>query len=237
MGQPDWMPDKWQVYQEFQNVVFCHYPLDTEVLRPHVPQELPLDAFEGKAYVSLVGLLLRDCHLRWNKLFPLNFQQLNVRTYVTIDGKPGVYFLSMDANSWLMTTVGRVFYDMAYYHAQASSKQDGEWTTYRYQRKGADPNPPRFDVRFRPTGEPFEAQPGSLEQFLAERYWMYQVDKDGSIYAGELFHPHWKMRKAEAIVEHNSMTAPYGFALPEEEMVAYFSKGVPTVSKKIVKVP
>ena len=48
----------------------------------------------------------------------LNFLEINVRTYVHLDGEgPGVFFLSLEASSWLAVKAARFGWGLPYFHA------------------------------------------------------------------------------------------------------------------------
>jgi uncharacterized protein len=53
-----------------------------------------------------------------------------------------------------------------------------------------------FSARYRPTGETFHAQPGSLEWFLTERYRLFAADA-----RAEMHHDRWLLSPAEAEIE------------------------------------
>ncbi len=60
-------------------------------------------------------------------------------------------------------------------------------------------------MRYRPIGEIFHPQPGTLEHFLTERYCLYAVDAKGKITRGEIQHAPWPLQPAEAEFRENSM--------------------------------
>ena len=45
---------KHSLSQEWRNLTFMHWEVDLEKLRPHVPEGLEIDTFEGKAYIGVV---------------------------------------------------------------------------------------------------------------------------------------------------------------------------------------
>src|SRR5436309_10836117 len=129
-----------------------------------------------------------------------SFLQLNVRTYVTAGGKPGIWFFSLDASSRLAVEAARRTYKLPYFHARMSAEPQGEWIEYESARVGHV-----FSARYRPSGEVFDAAPGSLEEFLAERYCLYTVDERGRLYRAEIHHAPWPLQPAEAAIALNTM--------------------------------
>ncbi len=81
-----------------------------------------------------------------------------------------------------------------------------------------------FEGRYRPAGEFFEAQPGTLAHFLTERYCLYSAASEGRIYRGEIHHPPWLLQPAEAQFSRNSMAEAAGLILPAEPPLLHFAK-------------
>jgi uncharacterized protein len=131
-----------------------------------------------------------------------SFAELNVRTYVTAEGKPGIWFFSLDAANRLLVEAARRNYKLPYFHARMSSERRGESVDYVCDRAGEPGR--RFRARYRPTGEVFNAEPGSLEWFLTERYCLYAADR-GRLHRAEIQHALWPLQPAEARVETNTM--------------------------------
>jgi uncharacterized protein YqjF (DUF2071 family) len=76
-----------------------------------------------------------------------------------------------------------------------------------------------FSGSFRGTGPLFRAEPGSLEEFLTERYCLYTEDGDRG-YRADIHHPPWDLQRGEATVDLNTM-APV--ALGDDEPHVLFS--------------
>ena len=151
----------------------------------------------------------RITNLRARGLLPLprvsSFLELNVRTYVRApDGKPGVWFFSLDAASRLAVEAARRAYKLPYFHARMSATSDGEWIAYECARI-AEPGRV-FSGRYRPTGPAATADPGSLESFLIERYCLYTTDRRKRLYRAEIHHPPWPLQPAEAEIELASIS-------------------------------
>jgi uncharacterized protein YqjF (DUF2071 family) len=133
------------------------------------------------------------------------FPELNVRTYVTADEKPGIWFFSLDAASRLAVEGARRSYKLPYFHARMSAQRSGERVAYAAER--ADASGRRFDATYRPIGEMFNAEVGSLEWFLTERYCLYAVDR-GRLHRAEIHHPPWPLQEAEVDLRANTMPPP-----------------------------
>jgi uncharacterized protein len=122
-----------------------------------------------------------------------------VRTYVTVDGRPGVWFLSLDATSRAAVEAARRLWRLPYLHARIELARDGEWVRYRCERAGR-----AFAAAYRGNGERVDAEPGSLEWFLVERYCLYAA-RGPRLYRGEIHHRLWDLQRAEARVERNTI--------------------------------
>jgi hypothetical protein len=212
--------------QEWHDLLFMHWHVDPQQMRPLVPASLELDTFDGSAWVGVVPFRMSGVRYRWMPPAPgaSAFPELNVRTYVTKDGKPGVWFFSLDAASALAVWAARRWFHLPYFRAQfALSKSEEGTIDYRSRRthRGA----PSADLRvsYRPTGEVFHAQPGSLEYFLAERYCLYAFDGQ-QIFRGEIDHQPWPLQPAEAQIKLNTMAAASAIALPNEKPLLHFAR-------------
>ena len=97
------------------------------ILRSLVPSVLSLDAFNEQYWVAITPFRMSGVHARWTPSLPAvsAFPELNVRTYVTFGGRPGVYFFSLDASHLSAVWGARVFYRLPYWHAAMKVKGRG----------------------------------------------------------------------------------------------------------------
>jgi uncharacterized protein len=147
------------------------------------------------------------------------FPELNVRTYVTAGGKPGIYFLSLDAGREWAVAAARRFYNLPYYRARMVMR--GRASIEFASERVGDVAPPRsFQARYRPAGEPFVAAAGTLEYFLAERYCLYTADR-GRILRAEAHHLPWWIQPARAELDENTMVPPPVELPPQEPLLHY----------------
>src|SRR5947207_7616312 len=89
----------WIMTQTWDNLLFAHWPISPDAMRQVVPPALELDTYDGKAWLGIVPFEITDFRPRSFPGIPglSTFPEINVRTYVTLGGKPGVYFFSLDA--------------------------------------------------------------------------------------------------------------------------------------------
>jgi len=199
--------EPWVMAQTWQDLLFAHWQLPASVVRANVPGELPLDEFEGSAWVGVTPFRLTGLRARW--MYPLPglsaFPELNVRTYVTLGGKPGIYFFSLDAGSALAVMAARRFYRLPYFWSEMSARSQGDEIEYRSRRRGNAGA--RFAARYRPEGPELRTRPGTLEHFLTERYCLYAID-EGVVLRADIHHPPWPLQAAAATLHENTMSPP-----------------------------
>lgn len=194
----------------WHDLTFLHWPVPVSSLRPLVPSELEIDTFEGEAFVGLVPFTMTNVRPWWAPPLPgsNNFHETNVRTYVHRDGRdPGVWFFSLDAASFWAVLAARWIWHLPYHHARMSlDKRDGH-VRYDSTRKWPAPRPGTCHVEVRPHGEPRAAEVGSLEHFLAERYLLYAMHRDGSLRRGAVHHEPYPLQRAEVLACEESLIA------------------------------
>jgi uncharacterized protein YqjF (DUF2071 family) len=223
-----WPPPSspWFMAQSWEDLLFAHWPLPPEELREVVPRELPIDTFDGSAFIGVTPFRVSALRLRGLPQLPRvsSFPETNVRTYVTVDGKPGIHFLSLDAASSLAVAAARRAYRLPYFRARMSVSKAGDWIEYASERISPDGPAARLRVRYRPAGETFRAKPGSVESFLAERYCLYTLDEARQVRRADIHHPPWPLQPAAAEIERNTMAAAYGLDLPSRDPLLHFAR-------------
>jgi uncharacterized protein YqjF (DUF2071 family) len=205
--------------QTWDNLLFAHWSVDPELVRPHVPEGITLDVHDGKAWIGITPFALRGLRPRGIPPAPYlsDFYELNVRTYVSRDGKPGIWFFSLDASSRAAVLAARQSYRLPYFYARMARRSDGDIFEHRSSRDGA-----RFTGRYWPLGEVAPAEPGTLEYFLTERYCLYSHDGE-RLYRADIHHPPWPLQRAGGEILQNTMPPP-GLEVPDEEPLLHFSR-------------
>jgi uncharacterized protein YqjF (DUF2071 family) len=208
--------DAWIMAQTWDHLLFAHWAVDDL----DVPAGLELDRFDGKAWLGITPFGISGLRLRGTIPLPLasTFLELNVRTYVTAGGKPGIWFFSLDAESRGAVEVARRWYRLPYHQARMQAERRGELVDYSSARQEAE-RPYVFEGRYRPTGPVKQARPGSLEHFLSERYCLY-AEHAGRLHRAEIHHPPWPLQRAEAELELNTMP-PDGVELAGEPLLHF----------------
>ena len=216
------LPDRpWLMGQTWESLLFAHWRVEPERLARVVPPQLPLDVRDGAAWIGVTPFLVRSLRLHGTPPVPLasSFPEVNVRTYVTVGGKPGIHFLSLDAASRLAVLSARRAYRLPYFFARMSVDRSGDEVRYASERASRDGEPAELRVHYGPAGGRFEAVPGSLEWFLAERYCLYTLDERQRVHRADIHHPPWPLQPAQARFEANTMASPFGLALEGDPLL------------------
>lgn len=218
----------WIMRQTWYDLLFAHWPIDADRLAELLPPPLEPDTFHAQAWIGVVPFAMRGVRFRFLPPLPSAgaFLELNVRTYVTCGGRPGVYFFSLDAESRLAIAGARSLFRLPYRHARMQLERSAgvcDFTSRRIERGWP---PAEFAARYRASGPAFHSAPGSLEEFLTERYCLYVVDR-GRVLRAEVHHARWPLQEAEVEIERNTMTDSLGLAL-EGPPLAHLAREVET---------
>jgi uncharacterized protein YqjF (DUF2071 family) len=214
----------------WRELLFAHWALDFESadrIRALVPPGLELDRFEGRCYVGAVPFLMEKTTPRLVPPIPglHAFPELNLRTYVTAGGKPGVWFFSLDAGSKLAVRMARRFFHLSYFDAKFQVEV-GDKISYRAVRTHGGAAPAAFDAVYRPMGEPYRSQAGSLEHWLTARYCLYSADAAGTIFRGDIDHEPWPLQRAEAEIRVNTLGDWLGIPMRGEPETLHFARSL-----------
>ncbi|WP_121821361.1 YqjF family protein [Halostella salina] len=197
---------------QWRDLLFAHYPVAPDWLRPHLPDAATLDTYDGQAWLGVVALTMTDVRPSFAP-FGRTFPQVNLRTYVTIDGDPGVYFLSMDADERLGVTAARRTLGVPYYLADASVRRRGAEVTFESERVQAGEPDARFRATYEPDGPLEPVEDGSFGSYAVDRYRLYLPGR-GGIYTAVLDHDPWRLRTAVADIGENTLFSAAGVGRP-----------------------
>ncbi len=206
----------WVMRMKWSELLFAHWAMEPEVVAKLLPAGVTLDTRDGQAWVGVVPFLMSAVAPRLCPPIPglSRFLELNVRTYVIVDGKPGVWFFSLDAESRVAVRAARTMFNLPYMDAKMSlGKRDDGTIDYKSVRTHQGEAAAEYDASYSSTGDFREADPGSLEHWLTSRYCLYSANRRDQVYRGEIDHAPWKLAPATYDERLNTMGAGFGFRL------------------------
>jgi uncharacterized protein YqjF (DUF2071 family) len=220
----------WIVAMDWVETQFLHWPVPADTLRDRIPRDLRLDTFDGTAWVSIVSFLIAHARprgvpaaLAWR-----TFPEINVRTYVSDAERSGIWFFSLDAGSRFAVELGRRAVHLPYYRASIRSAFTSGNVSYQLERTHRDAPAAHLDARLSFGGEPRVAAPGTLEQWLIERYSFFTATPHGRTLRGDVRHHPWPIRDASVRAYESSLLEADGIAQPASPPLAHASSGVIT---------
>lgn len=215
------LPEKpWRGRQTWTDLAFIHYEITEADLRPYIPDELEIDTFDGAAWIGLVPFDMKGIAFRGLPKVPglSHFPEINVRTYVIRDGKPGVWFLSLDVPNPVAVWGARKFFHLPYHRADIRLTVDGTQTSYYAKRDTR-----LFDGTY--SGGSFIDPPAdSFERWASERYCLYSQDTTGRLYRGQIHHKTWPLQSAT--LHLNEQTYLHNLNIKDRHPVILFSKSI-----------
>lgn len=211
----------WLMGQTWQRLLFAHWRMPEEHVAKLLPPQLVLDTYDGEAWIGITPFAVTGFRLRGMPPVPLlsRFFEANVRTYVTFDGRPGVWFFTLDASRLDVVLAARRTYHLPYRHAAVKASTSGEsvdWTSRRRSDGGT------LRARYRPAGALRPAEPGSLDAFLTERYRLYAMHQ-GRLHHADIHHAPWPLQPAEAEVDETTIAPPELHGLVSGDPICHYS--------------
>jgi uncharacterized protein len=215
-------PGPWVMVQRWHDLLFAHWRCPISELRPLIPAPLAIDTCDGTAWIGVIPFYMTGVRMRGMLPIPTThaFQEINVRTYVTLDGRPGVWFFSLDAASSLAVIGARLGIRLPYFRASMQMTRRDDAISYSSDRWSIAGAPASFAATYRGL-EPITG-PGPLDRFLTERYSLYASDGK-RIWRGDIVHPPWSLQAADARIERNSMIAAAGVRVSVADALLHFS--------------
>jgi uncharacterized protein len=215
------------MHQNWGKLLFMHWRIDENLLRPQVPSELEIDTFGGSAWIAIAPFTMWDVRAFPPFVPPVpgldSMHELNVRTYVHYNGIPGVWFFSLDTNSSAAVLAARTFYHLPYYTADIEVKATKKRVNYKLRRD--DDPPAKFHAKWTVGERLPQSQPGTREFFLTERYVLY-TEHDGEIYRARIHHQPWPLHEAELTEFSSTMLEANGLTQPKSEPLLHYAEEI-----------
>jgi len=225
------------VSMEWRKLLFMHWEVDEASLRTLLPPRLTVDTFDGRAYIAIVPFTMTGIRWSYTPEVPWisAFHELNVRTYVTLDGnEPGVWFFSLDAARLLAVWAARTAFFLPYHHAFMRMNVDDERIDY-VSRRLAAPNGTAFFRGVYGGGAHLpRSAPGTLEYFLTERYCLYAASPRGTLLRARIWHSPWPLQEGLASDFESDLVEVAGLPRPKGDPLLHYAdylsvwSGMPT---------
>lgn len=213
--------------QNWGKLLFMHWPIDAALLRPLVPRRLTIDTFDGTAWISVTPFTMWGVRPTFVPPVPglSQLHELNVRTYVHLDGVPGVWFHSLDANLAPAVWAARRFFYLPYFKARMSLSQHARTIDYHSERTHRDAPPAAFQATWTIGDALTQSLPGSHAFFLTERYCLYAA-RGERLYRSRIFHQAWPLRRAELSAYRSTMIESHGLPAPRTGPLLHYSEAL-----------
>lgn len=226
-------PNNWIMRQSWRNALFLHWPVHPNQLQPLLPSSVVIDTYEGSAWIGIVAFWMKGIYFRGIPFLSVipPFAEMNVRTYVRYNGKPGVFFITLDVGDWASLNIAKKWYRLPYHTADVQIQQTGSVISYTNARKY---EPVFFEGSCTPASEVFFPKEGTLDHFLTEKYCFYTTKNKQDLYHGDIHHQPWPLQKAEIEIGRNTLLSTLNIRA-DERPIAHFSKGVDSLMWNVKK--
>ena len=213
------------MHQNWGKLLFMHWRIDEDILRPLIPERLKIDTFDGDAWIAVVPFTMWNVRASFTPPIPWlsEFHELNVRTYVHYEGVPGVWFLSLDANSSVAVLGARTVFNLPYFNADIVLKQEGSTIDYSSVRT----EEPKAEYRATWTIDDKlgQSDPDSLDFFLTERYCLYSV-RGRRLNRLRIHHRPWSLFEATVQSYSSTMIESHGLPTPAGEPLLHYAEEI-----------
>jgi uncharacterized protein len=215
----------WVMGQTWEDLLFAHWRVDPDALREVMPPQVEPDVWDGSAWIGVTPFAVTGMRARMTLPMPgtARFPEINVRTYTTVNDRPGIWFFSLDTPNRMAVETARRVYRLPYFRSRVNlARRDGEidWSS---ERVSPDGPAAECELRYRAAGRAANPEPGSFEEFACERYCLYTLDEEERVLRGDIHHPPWPLQPAEADFAVNTMAEQVGIAL-EGDPILHFAR-------------
>ncbi len=212
-----------------RNALFAHWPADPTAVTDRLPDGVSALDHEGRAWLGVVMLRMTDVRPRGTpRRLGRSLWQYNLRTYVSVGGRPGVYFFSLDADDRLSATVARRLFRLPYHRTRIDATVEENTVSIRGRRVSG--GGVAVEAAYRSAGDPIRAPDRNLTAFLLERYRWYAQDERGRLWTGRIDHDPWTVAPAEARIEVSSLFEAAGIDPPSGDPRCHVAAPCPTTA-------
>ena len=222
--------EQWVFRQTWSELAFIHWEIEEEELKKYIPPSIEIDKYEGKSYIGVVPFNMKGVTKRgypapkWISDFP----EINVRTYVKYNNKPGVLFFSLDVPSQIAVWIGRIQFHLPYFKAKMLVKTQNDTTHYFHKRNNIE-----FEAVYTAKGR-LKCEKNSFENWATERYCLYSHNKAGDIFCADVHHEQWPLESVDIDIKKNTLLS--GLTVGKQHPTVLYSKSLDVAVYSIQKV-
>ena len=204
----------WALTMEWHELALLHWPVDPDQVQRLLPDGLQIETRDGAAWLGVVPFVMRNVRPRWLPPAPgaANFPELNLRTYVTYRGVPGVWFFSLDAGSKLAVRGARLGFGLPYFDARMQCERSSTQIRYASERTHRGAPPATLQASWELPQTYAAPAAGTLAHWFVERYRMYVVLR-GRIRVGHIAHAPWQLAETKVALTTCDMARLCGIEL------------------------
>jgi len=214
--------------QRWERLTFLHWPYDPAQVQRLLPAGLTADELDGAAWVGLMPFFMHVATADGRRApWASYFCETNVRTYVRDEqGRPGIWFCSLDAARLGAVAVARAAYGLPYYWSSMRLAERNGQVGYACRRMWPGPHGATSRVRVQ-IGDPLAAgELGEREHFLTARWQLLSADGRGRRRRARVWHQPWPLHRARALTVDDELIAAAGLPQPGGEPLVHYSPGV-----------
>lgn len=213
------------MHMNWEDLAFIHWPVSVDELRPHIPEPLEIDTYDGSAYIAITPFYMTGVRPRFAPAIPgmSRFPEINVRTYVKYGGRHGIWFFSLDITNPIAVGGARTFFRLPYNLANMTYERNGEWIDYRTERTADDERAASFSARYKAVSPVYKSNPGDLDHFLTERYSFFTGSNE-RLWRCDITHEQWPLQHGELQLLDNTMFNPLKIHVPDIKPMVHFSR-------------
>jgi uncharacterized protein YqjF (DUF2071 family) len=210
------------MHQIWAKLLFIHWPILPDQLRPLIPARLQIDTFAETAWIGLTPFTMWGIRPSFLPAVPWlsTSHELNLRTYVHLNGVPGVWFFSLDASNLLAVLGARLGYSLPYFQARMQLREEGLTIHFTSSRLHRETGPADFEAVWTRGKTLPEAVPETLEFFLLERYCLYAAQGE-RLYRAYIHHRPWPLCQVTLSQLSSTMLASQGLSTPQDGPLLY----------------
>lgn len=191
---------------EWRHVAMLNFAVEPALVEPLVPYGTQIDFWNGTTYLSLVGFRFLNTRVAGRTVpFHGEFEEVNLRLYVRRDDRRGVVFVKEIVPKRAVAILARALYNENYVFLPMRHRIENSLVEYGWEFSGA-----WNALCITTSGDPTALVAGSQEEFIAEHYWGYGRQRDGTTVEYRVEHPAWLIRKAATVRLECDFAAVYG---------------------------